>query len=110
MDINTQIKEWVTVDNELKQYNEKIKYLREKRNSLEKNIFNNTNSYTVININNEKLKIMHTKVTEPLTFKYLEKSLGEIIKSETQVKQIIEHIKEKREVKYISEIKRFSNN
>ena len=51
-----------------------------------------------------------TKVQSPLTFKYLEKSLGEIIKNENQVKQIVEYIKNKREVKVVPEIKRFSNN
>jgi len=110
MDVENQIKQWIVIDNQLKQYNEKIKELREKRNILEQNIINNTNTNITININNERLKIVNAKITEPLTFKYLEKSLGEIIKSDTQVKQIIDHVKEKREIKYISEIKRFSNN
>jgi hypothetical protein len=46
-------------------------------------------------------------VPAPLTYKYLETSLGEIIKNETQVKQIINYLKEKREIKLVSEIKRF---
>ena len=45
-----------------------------------------------------------------ITFKYLEKTLSEVIKSETQVKLIMEHIKQKRTVKIVQEIKRFSNN
>jgi dihydroorotase len=45
-----------------------------------------------------------------LTFKYLEKTLGEIIKNESQVKLIMEHIKQKREIKVVPEIKRFSAN
>ena len=57
-----------------------------------------------------KLKFTNTKVPEPLTFKYLEKTLGEVIKNENQVKLIMEHIRQKREIKVVPEIKRFSNN
>ena len=63
-----------------------------------------------INFNNDKLKFVDTKVPEPLTFKYLEKTLGEIIKNETQVQLIMEHIKQKRTFKVVPEIKRFSSN
>ena len=38
MDVENQIKQWIVVYNQLKQYNEKIKELREKRNILEQNI------------------------------------------------------------------------
>jgi dihydroorotase len=56
------------------------------------------------------VKFANTKVIEPLTFRYLEKTLGEIIKNENQVKIIMDHIKQKREIKIVPEIKRFSNN
>jgi hypothetical protein len=55
---------------------------------------------------NNKLKFVTTNVAQPLTFKYVEKSLGEIIKNETQVKQIVDYLKQKREIKPVSEIKR----
>jgi dihydroorotase len=61
-------------------------------------------------VNNDKLKFVDTKVPEPLTFKYLEKTLGEIIKNESQVQVIMEHIKQKRAIKIVPEIKRFSSN
>jgi hypothetical protein len=70
----------------------------------------NNLSKSVIQISDGKLKIMETRVPEPLTFKYLEKSLSEIIKSEEQVNQILDYIKKKREIKVVSEIKRYSNN
>jgi hypothetical protein len=65
---------------------------------------------TTIKVNSDKLKFVDTKVPEPLTFKYLEKTLGEIIKNESQVQLIMEHLKQQRVVKVIPEIKRFSNN
>jgi len=114
MNFENQIQQWVSLDNQIKQINEKTKELRDKRNSLEQNITNyastNNLSGSVINISDGKLKIGSSIVHEPLTFKYLEKTLGEVIKNENQVKLIMEHIKQKRAVKIIPEIKRFSNN
>lgn len=110
----TQIKQWIQIDNKLKGLNEETKGLREKRNELEKNItvYATTNSLSnsVIQTSDGKLKFTNTKIPEPLTFKYLEKTLGEIIKNENQVKLIMDHIKQKREIKIIPEIKRYSNN
>ena len=104
MSFENQIQQWVSLDNQLKQLNEKSKELREKRNSLEQNITNyassNNLSNAVIQISDGKLKFANTKVPEPITFKYLEKTLGEIIKNEAQVKLIMEHIKQKRNIKF----------
>ena len=114
MSFENQIQQWVLVDNELKQINEKTKELRDKRNYLEQNITTyvskNNLSNATVQIKDEKLKFTNTKVPEPLTFKYLEKTLGEVIKNESQVKLIMEHIKQKRNIKIVPEIKRFSNN
>ena len=114
MSFENQIQQWVVIDNQLKMLNEKIKELREKRNSLTNNITNyasnNSLSNKLIQISDGKIKITNTKIAEPLTFKYIEKTLGEVIKNDTQVKMIIEHLKQKRESKIVPEIKRFSNN
>lgn len=114
MNFEQQIQQWVSLDNQLKQLNEKTKELREKRNSLEENITNyastNNLSNATIKIGDGKLKFTNTRVPEPLTFKYLEKTLGEVIKNESQVKLIMEHLKQKRAIKVVPEIKRFSNN
>ena len=113
MNFTNQIQQWVELDNELKKLNEKIKQIREKRNSLEKNIVNTAeiNNYSnIVNISDGKLKFTNTRIPEPLTFKYLEKTLKEIIKNESQANLIMEHIKQKREIKIVPEIKRFSNN
>jgi seryl-tRNA synthetase len=112
--LENQIQQWVQLDNQLKQIKDKTNELREKRNMLEKNITDyvssNNLSNATVKINDGKLKFANTKVPEPLTFKYLEKTLSEVIKNENQVKLIMEHIKQKREIKIIPEIKRFSNN
>ena len=114
MSFDNDIQKWIQIDNHLKKLNEQSKQLREQRNTLESNLTNyaKTNNITdkTIKVNNDKIKFVNTKVPEPLTFKYLEKTLGEIIKNETQVQLIMEHIKQKRSVKIVPEIKRFSNN
>jgi hypothetical protein len=114
MSFENQIQQWVSLDNQLKQMNEKVKEIREKRNTLEKNITNyassNNLSNSTIQISDGKLKFANTRVPEPITFKYLENTLGEIIKNESQVKLIMEYIKNKRNIKIVPEIKRFSIN
>ena len=114
MSFENQIQQWVSLDNQLKQLNEKVKDLRDKRNNLEENITSyaseNNLSNATVKISDGRLKFTNTKVQEPLTFKYLEKTLSEVIKNENQVKLIMEHIRQKREIKVVPEIKRFSNN
>jgi hypothetical protein len=114
MSFENKIQQWVQIDNQVKKLNQQIKQLRDQRNSLETTLTNyvkaNNLSDKTINMNNDKLKFVETKVPEPLTFKYLEKTLGEIIKNETQVHLIMEHIKQKRTFKVVPEIKRFSSN
>jgi hypothetical protein len=70
----------------------------------------NNMSSTVIKINDGKLKMVDVKETQPLTLKYLEKTLGEIIKNESQLNLIMNYIKQNREVKTVTEIKRYFNN
>lgn len=114
MNFESQLQQWVTVDNQLKKLNEQVKELREKRNILTENITshasNNNLSNATIQISDGKLKFANTKVAEPLTYKYLEKSLGEIIKNPSQIKIIMETLKQKRTFKVVPEIKRFYNN
>ena len=114
MSFENQLKQWIQLDNQIKELNEQTKELREKRNIIEKNITtyasNNNISNSTFQLSDGKLKLTNTRIPEPITFKYLEKSLGEIIKNENQVKLILEHIKQRREIKTVPEIKRYSVN
>ncbi len=114
MSIEQNIQSWVSIDNQIKLYNEKISELREKKCNLTEKIVehasDNNLTKSVFQISDGKLKITETKVPETLTFKYLEKTLSEVIKNETQIKLIMEHVKQKRSFKIVPEIKRFSNN
>ena len=114
MSFENQIQQWVLLDNQLKILNERIKDVRTKRNSFTENIMKyasiNNLSTSAFAISDGKIKLTQTRVSEPLTLKYLEKCLGEVIKNESQVKLIMDHIKQKREIKVVPEIKRIYNN
>jgi hypothetical protein len=114
MSFESQLAQWVSIDNQLKIANEQTKKLREKRNTLTEHITqyasDNNLSNATVQISDGRLKFANTRVPEPLTFKYLERALGEVIKNESQVNVIMSHLKEKRNIKTIPEIKRFSNN
>ena len=97
----------------------KVKKVNELVNDFKTNVYDkditsyaekNNLSNSTVNISDGKLKFVNTKVQAPLTFKFLEKTLGEVIRNEVQAKLIVDQIKDKREVKVVPEIKRFSNN
>ena len=113
MSFESQIQQYVSVDNQIKILNEKLKTSRDTRNVLTERLtsqaITNNMINSTINITDGKLRFTDVKVQPPLTFKYVERVLGEIITNKTQVAQIIENLKQKREVKIIKDIKRFSN-
>ena len=107
------IQNWVELDNELKKLNEKAKDIRTRKNDIEDKIMtyvedNNMNN-SVVNITDGKIKFCETKQTSPLTLGFLEKCLSEVIANQSQVKQIVDYIKSKRETKMVPEIKRYYN-
>jgi HD superfamily phosphohydrolase len=114
MSFEQNIQQWVSVDNQLKTLNDKMKVLRDTRNTLSGNITNyaekNNLTNSTVNISDGKLKFINTKVQTPLTFKFLEKTLGEVIRNEVQAKIIVDQLKDKRDIKIVPEIKRCSNN
>lgn len=114
MSFEQNIQQWVLIDNQIRTLNDKLKELREKKHNLTENInhhIEETNlTNATIKISDGQLKFVKIKETQPLTFKYLETCLSEIIKNEDQVQKIIEYIKNKREVKSVSDIKRLYMN
>jgi len=107
------IKEWVTLDNELKTINEHGKDLRDRKNEKLNEIMNyaenNNLDNAIIQISDGRLKFQNSKISTPLTFKFVEKCLSDLIPSEEQVERIITHIKEQRETKINKELKRYYN-
>lgn len=113
MSFEQNIQQWVSIDNQLKILHEKTCELRKRKIDLSNHIFSyaekNKLRNSVINISDGKLKIVESRVAPQLSFKYLEKSLGEIIENPKEVQRIIEHLKKTREVKLVQEIKRYNS-
>jgi len=114
MSFEQQLQQWVAIDNQMKTLNDRMKELRDKKNVLSQNINThietNNLSDSSVKLSDGQLKFVKVKDTQQLTFKYLETCLSEIIKNEEQVTKIVEYVKNKREVKYVPEIKRLYTN
>lgn len=113
MSFEEHIKEWVALDNQLKLYNDKIKQIKEKRAHVSEKIIGIDNFDTKLcnkslEISDGRLKFVNSRIASNLTFKYVEDSLKNIIQNDKQVSQIIQYLKENREIKMVPEIKRFS--
>jgi len=104
------IQKWVRFDNQTRLLNEKIREIREKKSECMEALieYSETNKISDVQISDGRLKFTKNRVSEPLTFKYLEKSLTEIIRNTAHVNQIMEYIKKSREIKVVQDIKRFS--
>ena len=113
MSFEDNIKKWVQLDNQIKIYSDKIKQLRDAKSSLTNDLMTQAddNNYknAVIQITDGKLKFTTTKVQSPLTFKYIEDTLVSTIKDPNARDIIIKRLKDNRDVKYTSEIKRYPN-
>ena len=107
------IQSWVELDNELKKLNENTKDIRTRKNDIEDKIMtyveDNSMNNRVVNITDGKIKVCEVKQKQPLTLGFLEKCLSEVIANQSQVKQIVDYIKSKRETKIVPEIKRYYN-
>jgi hypothetical protein len=106
-----EIKQWVKIDNLMKEKTEELKVLRTEKNSIQEEILtyveeNELNTST-IQISDGTLKFNKSKQIQGLTMKYVEDCLVDLIDDVDKVKDIMKHIKTNREHKYTNEIKRF---
>jgi hypothetical protein len=111
--LEKKIQKWVELDDEIKVANEEIKDIRTERSIINEEIVEIIQERNLlkatVNISDGKLRFVTTKQTAPLTLTYIEKCLKEIITNETQVETIMSYIKNKRETKTTTEIKRVYN-
>lgn len=111
--LEKKLQRWVELDNEIKIANEEIKDSRTERSIINDEIIEIIQEKQLlkatVNITDGKLRFVTTKQTAPLTLSYLEKCLKEIITNEAQVEKIMTYIKNKRETKTFTEIKRVYN-
>lgn len=111
MNFEQKMQQYIQVDNKLKELYSQMVEMRETKAQISKSLTSYAETHDMthkpIQIKDEKLRFVTTRVATPLSCKYVEKCLGELIPNEAQVKKIIDHIKTKREIKSIQEIKRY---
>ena len=109
MSLNDTVTKWILIDNKIQELNAELKQLRHDKNILESALTNyakdNDMENTTVKVNNNKIKFSVTKTVEPITFKYLERNLCNIIKSEEQLQKTMEYFKDNREVKQTYSVK-----
>lgn len=113
MSFESNIQKWVMLDNQIKVYNDKIKQLREEKNAIGAIALQqaeiNGHKESVIQITDGRLRFTETRVTEPLSFRYINESLTDIIPNPETRDKIINCLKENRGHKIVPELKRYSN-
>jgi|LauGreSBDMM110SN_4_FD.fasta_scaffold17809_1 hypothetical protein len=103
------VKKYIDVDNEIETLQEKLKTMKEWKRKLtsvivklmqEQDLTENT-----LEVYDGTLRYHEKKEYSSVTFAYIEKCLNEMITETDQVKYVIQYLKEKRDVKYIPELK-----
>lgn len=109
-DFQESIKAWVEIDNELKVLNNKARELREERKDIQEEIMEyvetNKLSNATVNISDGQLKFANVRQQSALTYTHVKNCLMDCIQDEENVKKIMKYIKQKRDVKYVPDIKR----
>ena len=109
-----QIQKWIECDNKLKKINGDVKILRDIKNELETSIMTTVNNRKLLNTHiptqDGKIRFVESKITNPISLTFIEKCLHEIIPNKSQAHQILQYIKQKREIKTNAEIKRYYSN
>ena len=104
------VQKWVTLDNQIKNLNEKTKEFRNRKTEVHEEIYKFMEHHKLlenkIKITDGELRIFEKKEQTGLTFGYLEKCLGELINDKSKVDLIIKYIKDNRETSITHELKR----
>ena len=107
------VKNWVSIDNKVKNLTDQIKILRKEKNTLNNEIIEYANRNRLTNakiqISDGELKFQNINQSAPLTFKFIQECLNDIIEDKNKVNEIITYIKEQRDIKTYVDIKRYYN-
>ena len=103
------IKKWVLMDSQLKLLKEKTKQIRDMKQQCTEDICNYVEENQInpkIEISDGELKIYEKKEYSTLTYSYLEDCLDKMISNRDHVDQILQYLKENREVVTSFDIRR----
>lgn len=104
------VQEWVILDNEMQKLQEKIKQIKEKKQSLSTNIMDTLQSrnklHYTMELPDSQLRVQNRKEYSCLSFQYVEKCLLSLIPDQEQRTFVLKYLKDHREIKEVSELKR----
>ena len=113
MTLEENIKNWVVLDNSIKELANRLKDLREKRDNYNYEILSyiNENNLTnaTIKVSDGNLKFVDSKIAQPLTYKFLNDSMQKFFKDKELADKFIKFMKSEREIKISKDIKRTYN-
>jgi len=112
MSLQDNIKQWITLDNDIKQLSAQIKALRGEKEGYNHEILEyiatNNLEHATIKLGNGKLKFIDSNSPQPLTYKFIAQCLYEYFDEDNErVLDIITFIKSHREIKITKEIRRY---
>jgi hypothetical protein len=106
------IQKWVKLDSQMKAVNEKLRKARELKHKLLDNIVQyvelNKLESTKIEISDGELRFYEKREYQPITFTYIEESLGKLLADKKQVECIMNYLRENREITVSTDIRRKS--
>jgi len=104
------VKHWVSLDNQLRIFNERIREARDAKSILTQQIYQYTedNNFTnpSIEISDGELIVCDKREYSSLSFSYIDKCLTKLIKEPAHVDKIIHALKENREQYVVPDIRR----
>ena len=111
-EFNSNVIQWVEYDNQIKQYNEKIKSIKSDKSTLEVNILshieNNDLKNNVFNLSSysSKLQYNSNKSYETMTNKFLLDNFTKYFNDENKAKELLEFLKNNRKFENKVSLKR----
>ena len=99
------VQEWVELDNKHRYILKQLELIKNKKSEIS-NYLANSPEFNSAETGDSILSVKQFKSAQPLTFKYLENCLNNIISDSVQVENIINYIKSKRTFKLTNNIKR----
>ena len=104
------VRKWVLLDTQIRTITEKTKLIRELKQKITIQIcdyiVNKNIQHKKIEISDGELKLYTKNEYSPLTFSYIEECLSKIISNKENVQYIIKYLKDNREIKHSSDIRR----
>lgn len=109
-ELQPKIREWVSIDNEIAILNEKLREKREKRKIINDEIIeylHSTNTPKIrVNLSDGHITSTTTNTYNPISLKLLQTAFIEYFKDETKATELLEFVKNRREIITINELKR----